>query len=320
MNKISSTLTSVQLIEITPDQAGQRVDNFLIKSLKKLPKSRLYRIIRKGEVRINKKRVKPEYKLCSGDMLRIPPVRLDEDNNGPVTIPAELLQRLETSVLYENEEILVLNKPGGLAVHSGSGLKYGVIDAMRLLRPQHDMELVHRLDRDTSGCLLLAKNRHSLRIMQRLLQSGEIRKTYQAIVKGHWKRSLTSIDLPLLRQTMPNGEKKVFVDDLGQTASTKIESIRHSSCQKVDYSLLQINLLTGRTHQIRVHCQSQQHEIAGDSKYGDRKFNQNMKSIGIRRLMLHASELEIPRNAHTKELSILAPEPAEFRKLKQDEQ
>ena len=319
MNKKTLSTSSVQLLEITRDQAGQRIDNFLIKTLKKLPRSRLYRIIRKGEVRVNKKRVKPEYKLCSADIVRIPPLRFEEDNDGPVVIPDELVNTLNESVLYENDDILVLNKPSGLAVHSGSGLRYGVIDVMRQLRPLHDIELVHRLDRDTSGCLLLAKNRQSLRAMQQLLQAGGIRKTYLAIVKGHWSHALTSIDLPLLKQTMSNGEKKVFIDETGQKAKTQIESIYHYSREKINYSLLRINLITGRTHQIRVHCQSQQHEIAGDMKYGDRSFNQKMKLLGCRRLMLHANSLEIPHNAHTKGLKISAPEPLEFRKLTQDE-
>lgn len=306
-------------MEITSDQAGQRIDNFLIKRLKKLPRSRLYRIIRKGEVRVNKKRVKPEYKLCPADVVRIPPLRLEENDDSPVIIPPDLLHKLNDSVLYENNDILVLNKPCGLAVHSGSGLRYGVIDAMRQLRQQHEIELVHRLDRDTSGCLLLAKNRRSLRTMQQLLRSGDMRKTYQAIVKGHWDKSLKAIDLALSKQTMSNGEKKVFADDRGQEARTLIESIQHYTCHNISYSLLRINLITGRTHQIRVHCQSQQHEISGDLKYGDRVFNQKMKSLGCRRLMLHANQLEIPRNAHTKALKILSPEPLEFRTLTQDE-
>lgn len=267
---------------------------------------------------MNKKRVKPEYKLCVGDSLRIPPVRLDESDSSPPKISISLLERLESSILYENNEIIVLDKPPGLAVHSGSGLRYGAVDAMRQLRQQDNVELVHRLDRDTSGCLLLAKSRASLLEMQRLLQSNEMRKSYLAIVKGHWDKSLTQINLPLRRQTMSNGEKKVFVDERGQNASTQIDQVRHFSQQGIDYSLLEILLLTGRTHQIRVHCQSQHHEVAGDPKYGDRKFNQRIKVLGSKRLLLHAVKLEIPKNAHTKALKIIAPEPHEFRKLIQE--
>lgn len=312
MNKITSVAPVVQFLEISEKQAGQRLDNFLLKTLKTLPKSRLYRIIRKGEVRVNKKRVKPDYKLIPGDRLRIPPVRIKNHDEGKVVVPDSLLKRLDSAILYEDDDILVLNKPTGLAVHSGSGLRYGVIDVMRRLRHQHDIELVHRLDRDTSGCLLLAKNRTSLLAMQKLLQSNAMQKRYLAIVKGHWHKSLKRIDLPLLRQTMPNGEKRVFVDERGQNAFTSIEQIRHLSRKGIHYSLLKIRLLTGRTHQIRAHCQSQHHEIGGDMKYGERQFNRQMKGLGCKRLLLHAVELEIPENGYTKTLKITAPIPGDF--------
>lgn len=307
--------SKVQFVEISESNAGQRIDNFLIKTLKNLPKSRLYRIIRKGEVRVNKKRIKPEYKLCIGDNVRIPPVFLEESDDAPVVIPQALLNKIELSVLFENDSIIVLNKPPGLAVHSGSGLRYGAIDVLRKLRPQYDIELVHRLDRDTSGCLLFAKTRQGLLAMQNLFKTQTLRKTYLAIVRGHWDISDTDIQLPLLKQTMPNGERKVFVDERGQLAHTKIEQVKHFSDNGMDYSFLRIRLLTGRTHQIRVHCKSQQHEIAGDVKYGDRQFNKMMKKLGIGRLLLHAAELEIPQNAHTKKLHVKAPVPHEFLKL-----
>lgn len=312
MNKITSVAPAVRFVDISEKQAGQRIDNFLLKTLKTLPKSRLYRIIRKGEVRVNKKRVKPDYKLIPGDRLRIPPVRLDGHDEGPVVLADSLLKQLDRAILYENDHILVLNKPSGLAVHSGSGLRFGVIDVMRRLRHQHDIELVHRLDRDTSGCLLLAKNRASLLAMQKLLQSSVMQKRYLAVVKGHWDKSQKRIDLPLLRQTMPNGEKRVFVDERGQQAITGIDQVRHLSSQGIHYSLLKIRLLTGRTHQIRAHCQSQQHEISGDVKYGDRQFNRKMKGLGCKRLLLHAVELEIPKNDYTKALKIIAPVSGEF--------
>ena len=271
--------SKVQFVDITESQEGQRIDNFLIKTLKKLPRSRLYRIIRKGEVRVNKKRVKPEYKLCPGDQVRIPPVQLEISEDTEVIISEEMQHKVSSAILYENDGIIVLNKPSGLAVHSGSGLRFGAIDVLRKLREESDVELVHRLDRDTSGCLLFAKNRKSLLAMQNLFKSQQLRKTYMAIVKGHWDKSLTDIQLPLLKQTMSNGERKVFVDDRGQQAHTQIEQVSHFSSHDIDYSLLRIRLLTGRTHQIRVHCKSQHHEIAGDAKYGDRKFNKNIKKI-----------------------------------------
>ncbi len=307
--------SKVQFVDITESQEGQRIDNFLIKTLKNLPRSRLYRIIRKGEVRVNKKRIKPEYKLCVGDQVRIPPVQLDESENSSVVITQELQDKINALILFENDSIIVLNKPSGLAVHSGSGLRFGAIDILRKLREKSDVELVHRLDRDTSGCLLFAKNRQSLLAMQNLFKSQQLRKTYLAIVKGHWDKSVSEIQLPLLKQTMSNGERKVFVDERGQQAHTMIEQISHFSKKGVDYSLLKIRLLTGRTHQIRVHCKSQNHEIAGDEKYGDRKFNKNIKKISGGRLLLHASELEIPSNDHTKKLDIKAPVPKEMVKL-----
>ncbi len=315
MNKISQNTASVQFVEITDNQNGQRLDNFLLKCLKNLPKSRLYRIIRKGEVRVNKKRVKPEYKLQVGDSLRIPPIRLQTDESKPMVIPDSLVEKLSQSILYENEDIVVLNKPSGLAVHSGSGLRFGVIDIMRQLK-SNDIELVHRLDRDTSGCLLLAKNRAALVTMQRFLQSNKMVKTYCAVVRGHWDKSLLMVELPLLKQTMPNGERKVFIDDRGQVAKTQIVDVQLFSKNMVDYSYLKIKLLTGRTHQIRVHCQSQQHQIAGDEKYGDRQFNKLMKQqFKSKRLLLHAISLEIPEFGHTKDLKITAPEPIEIASL-----
>jgi len=307
--------SKVQFVDVTESQQGQRIDNYLLKTLKGVPKSRVYRIIRKGEVRVNKKRIKPEYKLNAGDKIRIPPVRMESGDNGPVSIPEQLLKKLQAAILFENDSIIVLNKPSGLAVHSGSGLRYGAIDALRLLRPDNEIELVHRLDRDTSGCLLFAKSRTSLLAMQNLFKTSRLVKTYQAIVKGHWDASVTRIQLPLLKQTMPNGERKVFVDNRGQQADTEILTASCFSRGGVDYSLLTIRLWTGRTHQIRVHCKSQQHEIGGDQKYGDREFNRLIKNLGAGRLLLHAKELEIPQNDHTKGLGIIAPQPQEFAKL-----
>ena len=305
----------VRFVEINASSDGQRIDNFLLKTLKGLPKSRLYRIIRKGEVRVNKKRIKPEYKLKLGDQVRIPPLRLEAENDQEVKISDDLQALLESAILFENDAIIILNKPSGLAVHSGSGLRYGAIDALRVMRPNTDIELVHRLDRDTSGCLLFAKTRPALLAMQSLFQSSRMRKTYQAIVKGCWDSKVMRILSPLLKQTMPNGERRVYVDERGQKADTEIVSMQHYTKNNIDFSLLTIRLWTGRTHQIRVHCQSLGHEIAGDAKYGDREFNRQIKKLGAGRLLLHAAQLEIPQNDHTKELKIIAPQPREFELL-----
>ena len=199
-------------MEISAAQLNQRLDNFLIKRLDNVPRTRVYRIIRKGEVRVNRKRCKPDYKLQIGDQVRIPPLHLDGDRPRRSRPSRALLKNLENAVLYENSQLLVVDKPVGVAVHAGSGVDYGVIDAMRLLYPQSDIELVHRLDRDTSGCLLLAKNRQALLALQTQLKSGQIGKHYTAVVQGHWPRDLGEVNLPLKKYHLANGERRVRVD------------------------------------------------------------------------------------------------------------
>jgi 23S rRNA pseudouridine955/2504/2580 synthase len=311
--------STVRFIEIDERQNGQRVDNFLLKTIKGLPRSRLYRIIRKGEVRVNKKRIKPDYKLQAGDLLRIPPLQLDPAADGRAPrIPAKLSEQLAAAILYEDDNLLVIDKPAGLAVHSGSGVAFGVIDVLRPLHPGCELELAHRLDRDTSGCLLLAKNRKALLEIQGQLQQNALRKNYLAAVHGFWDRSVSRVDEPLRRCNMPNGERRMRVDPQGQGADTRIEAVRHLRYQGRQLSLLNIRLLTGRTHQIRVHCQSQRHPIIGDDKYGDRELDKSLRQAGIRRLMLHAQSLEIPAGAHTKETTIEAPMPDTFHLLTKD--
>jgi 23S rRNA pseudouridine955/2504/2580 synthase len=312
LEKKTSSTSPVRLIEIGPEQQGQRIDNFLIKTLKSVPRTRVYRIIRKGEVRVNKKRVKPEYKLCLGDSVRVPPVRSEGSEQDEVTLPGDLVALIEKSILFENESIVIVNKPAGLAVHSGSGVRFGLIDVMRQLRANSPIELVHRLDRDTSGCVMLAKGREALLSMQSLLRSDELRKHYIAIVKGHWPVKLTQIDSRLKRVTMPNGEKRVFVDPAGQSAETLIESVVHGKRGELLFSQVEILLKTGRTHQIRVHCQSVGHSIGGDAKYGDRDFDRLLRHAGCKRLLLHANRLELPQTAHTQAIEVVAPRPAEF--------
>jgi len=296
------------VIEITSAQVNQRVDNFLLKTLKNIPRTRIYRIIRKGEVRVNKKRIKPDYKLKIGDLLRVPPLRIDDDNTGEKAIQDWHLQNLESNIIFENKHLIVIDKPSGLAVHSGSGVDFGVIDIMRKLRTDSEIELVHRLDRDTSGCLLLAKHRQSLLAMQGCVQSNSLMKFYQAVVKGRWPEDLVEINHRLKKMHLPNGERRVYVDSSGQKALTRIVEIHSGE----DSSRLGIQLVTGRTHQIRVHCQAEGHEIAGDRKYGDRDFNRNMKKRGMKRLMLHASRLELPATEYNDEIVINAPLPEAF--------
>lgn len=307
--------SGVSYIEVGANQAGQRLDNFLLKTLKQLPKSRLYRIIRKGEVRINKKRVKPEYRLQAGDQVRIPPFGNDPEHSSEPRITAAQIERLNSRILYENGSLLVIDKPSGLAVHSGSGLSFGAIDILRKMRPDDELELAHRLDRDTSGCLIFAKHRPALLEIQRFLQQNALGKTYRALVLGSWDPQVHEVNLALRRRTMSNGERRVFVNTAGQSATTRFKRLGTYQRNGVTYSQLDVELLTGRTHQIRVHCQAQGHPIAGDDKYGERDFNRNMRKLGCRRLMLHAHRLEIPANAHTPGLVLVAPEPKTFTEL-----
>ncbi len=311
MNPIKSQKTTVSLVEISAAQLGQRLDNFLFKQLDDVPRTRIYRIIRKGEVRVNKKRCKPEYKLQIGDEVRIPPLRLEPETRGKSKPSQQLVARMEQSILFENDNILIINKPSGLAVHAGSGLDYGVIDAMRLLRPENDIELVHRLDRDTSGCLLLSKRRPALLAMQTSLQNKSLAKNYRAVVKGWWPHDLTEIKLALKKTYLPNGERRVRVDSSGKEAFSRFKLVHGGKL----FSLIQVELVTGRTHQIRVHCQAQGHEIAGDDKYGDAEFNRSMRKRAIRRLMLHAASLELPVSRYTPKVVVNAPLPAEFEQL-----
>ncbi len=300
--------TAVQTIEAGRAELGQRLDNFLIKTLKQVPRTRIYRIIRKGEVRVNKKRIKPDYKLKLGDLIRVPPMRDEQDKSPTVAISKNWLSRLEEAILFENRHLIVINKPEGLAVHSGSGVNFGVIDIMRLLRPDSDMELVHRLDRDTSGCLILALHRQALLVLQNCVQNNTMIKIYNAVVKGTWPEGVSELSHRLKKAHMPNGERRVYADPTGQTAQTLVLNQQNGRrC-----SLLTIRLVTGRTHQIRVHCQAEGHEVVGDSKYGNRQFNRDMKKQGMRRLMLHASRLELPKTAYNDEVVINAPVPESF--------
>jgi len=311
LNNNTSQKTNVSFIEVSTAQVNQRLDNFLLKTLKNVPKTRIYRIIRKGEVRVNKKRCKPDYKLGIGDLIRVPPLRLESKHDPKTYIPPGLIEAIEKAVLFENKHLVVIDKPAGLAVHSGSGISFGVIDIMRRIRPETEIELVHRLDRDTSGCLLLAKHRQSLLEMQGRLQDNSIKKNYLAVVKGHWPVGKTEITHALKRITLANGERRVHVDPGGQKALTRITQ----NTPGEEYSVLSIELLTGRTHQIRVHCQAEGHELAGDTKYGDAGFNRLMRKRGIKRLMLHASRLELPHTEFNPEIVINAQLPDLFNRL-----
>ena len=283
-------LLPVQHIKVSADEAGQRVDNYLCRVLKGVPKTRVYRIIRKGEVRVNKKRVTAQYRLMSDDMLRVPPVRLslkDETLRAPKTV----VERLSDAVLYEDDGLIILNKPAGIAVHGGSGIACGVIESLRQMRPHEKaLELVHRLDRDTSGCLMVAKKRTMLRHIHEQLQKREgVEKIYHALVDGRWPTRKLWVNAPLEKNTLRSGERMVRVQVAGKPSKTRYQVLQRLQ----QATLIEASPLTGRTHQIRVHCLHAGHAILGDQKYGSDGSNQRFKSVGLNRLFLHAASLQL---------------------------
>jgi len=297
-----SRQSGVRKVRIDTEQAGQRIDNFLRRELPGLPKSRLYRIIRRGEVRVNGGRIKVEYRLAAGDEVRIPPARV---NDGPGEAPPGKIASLENHVLFEDKRILVINKPSGIAVHGGSGISHGVIELLRESRPEiRDLSLVHRLDRETSGCLVLAKRRSALRELHERFRQGTVEKNYLALVAGDWQFGEHLVDAPLLVQHRKNGERHVVVSDGGKAARTLFRLSRTFG----RYSLLQCQPETGRTHQIRVHALHAGHPLAGDDRYGDAEVNTAAAKLGLKRLFLHAQSIAFPDDSGN-ELHFTAPLP-----------
>ncbi len=285
----SQAATGVQLLEVSAGLEGQRIDNFLLARLKGVPKTMIYRILRKGEVRVNKGRIKPDYRIKEGDIVRVPPMRMTQADE-PVPLAKGLLDRLEEAIVYEDKGLIVLNKPAGIAVHGGSGLTYGVIEAFRQMRPIcKEIELVHRLDRDTSGLLLIAKKRSILRHLHEALRDDKVDKRYMALVRGRWPASRKQVDAPLQKSNVRSGERLVEVNPEGKDALTLFKVIRRFG----DYAtMLEASPITGRTHQIRVHALYAGHAIAGDTKYGDEDFSSEIRELGGKRLFLHASDLK----------------------------
>jgi 23S rRNA pseudouridine955/2504/2580 synthase len=308
MSALSPQSNKVQFIEISTHHAGQRIDNFLLSLEKGVPKSRIYRALRKGEVRVNKGRIKQTYKLQLGDVVRVPPLRLAEPAETP-QVSDSLRALIETHIVFEDEAMLVLNKPAGLAVHAGSQIQMGVIEALRQIRAELPfLELVHRLDRDTSGCLLLAKSRESLLNLQQQMLSDGIDKRYLTLLKGHITQDERLVEKPLEKNTMSSGERMVQVSEHGKYAKTLF-------IQRDDYStaqLVEVKLFTGRTHQIRVHAASTGHPVAGDDKYGDKAFNKVIKTHGLKRMFLHAWRLTITHPISQTGLELEAPLPDEL--------
>lgn len=303
MTTTPSQTSGVQMLEVPPELAGQRIDNYLRNQLKGVPKTLIYRILRKGEVRVNKGRIKPEYKLQAGDLVRVPPLRLAERDE-PAPLAQGLLERLEAAIVYEDKALIVLSKPAGIAVHGGSGLNYGVIEAFRQLRPDaKELELVHRLDRDTSGLLMIAKKRSMLRHLHQELRGDGVDKRYMALVRGRWETGKKQVNAPLLKNTLRSGERMVEVTDEGKEALTLFKVLRRFG----DFAtLVEARPITGRTHQIRVHARHAGHAIAGDNKYGDEEFSREIRELGGKRLFLHAYALKVPL-PDGGELSLEAP-------------
>ena len=294
-------------MEIGPEDADQRIDNYLLRILKGVPKSRIYRLLRKGEVRVNRGRARPDYRLAAGDQVRIPPVTTAADKPGPGPVPG---RQLAGRILHEDDRLLVVDKPAGMAVHGGSGLSFGVIEALRAARPEAKfLELVHRLDRETSGCLILAKRRSALRALHEQLRENRMDKRYFALLRGRLQPPRQRVDAPLRRNQLRGGERMVQVAGDGKPARTDFSLAEALP----GASLVEAVLHTGRTHQIRVHAAHLGHPLAGDDKYGDPDFNRRLRSLGLNRLFLHAHFIACDHPATGERFQISAPLDAELR-------
>jgi len=296
----NSAPTQVHHVVVEAPHAGQRIDNFLLRHLKGVPRSHIYRILRGGQVRVNGSRIKAAYRLALGDRVRLPPVRLGGEPGGAVKVPEGVCAEVEASILREDRDLIVINKPSGLAVHGGSGVPYGVIEVLRQSRPAGEMlELVHRLDRATSGCLLIARRREVLLSLHEDLRSGRVDKRYHALAAGRWRDEERTVLAPLKR----GAGGRVGVAAGGRHAHTEMHVVRRFAAA----TLLEVSLRTGRTHQIRVHAAHLGHPLAGDDKYGDFGFNRRLRGLGLRRLFLHASELRFTLPGSRRRQRVRAP-------------
>lgn len=308
--------TAVRRQVLGEDDAGSRVDKVLARLLPGVPRTRLLRLLRRGEVRLNGKRVGGEERVATGDVLRIPPVRLEApgtDGGEPARrVPQRLIDAVEQAVIHQDERLLVIDKPSGIAVHGGSGIGFGVIEALRASRPEETLELVHRLDRDTSGCLLVARRRSTLRSLHALLREDAFDKRYLALVRGKWELGKKLIDAPLRTDLRVGGERTVRVDANGKAAQSEIRAVQFFGRLA---TLVEVRLLTGRTHQIRVHAAWAGHPVAGDDKYGDAAFNEQLRGFGLKRLFLHAHSIGFTDPERQVDLAISAPLSAELKEV-----
>lgn len=295
----------VRLVEIGPERDGQRIDNALMTLLKGVPRSLVYRLLRTGQVRVNGKRAKPETRLAAGDTLRIPPVRVAEREEGAA--PAGMIKAVSDSIIFEDKHFLVVDKPVGIAAHGGSGVSHGAIELLRAARPHEHLELVHRLDRDTSGVLVLARSRSGLTGLQRLIRDNEVTKQYLCLMTGTPRKARFDVNAPLLKSVMQGGERMVRVDDAGKPSLTFFQEVEQYPRSR----LMQATLGTGRTHQIRVHAQYVGHPLAGDPKYGDEEANKRFRTLGLKRMFLHAARMSFDLDGRNYDFS--APLPDELK-------
>jgi 23S rRNA pseudouridine955/2504/2580 synthase len=298
----------VTLRTVTADEAGQRIDNFLMRHFKTVPRSRVYRLLRKGEVRVNRKRVDAEYRIQEGDEVRLPPVRIDAGEE-PGRPSSSLLELLERAVIFQDRHLLVVDKPAGVAVHGGSGMSFGVIEALRASRPRETLELVHRLDRDTSGCLLIARDRATLTALHALIRNGGMHKTYMALVAGSWQLGTKRIDAPLATDNRQHGERHVKVAPAGKDSVSVFKPLQFFGPLA---TLMEVDIPTGRTHQIRVHASFAGHPLLGDDKYGDHERNAELKQHGLKRTFLHAQSVAFEWPGSGVPFHVSAPLPVEL--------
>ena len=311
--RLYSPKSPVIMRTVTGDEAGQRIDNFLMRHFKSVPRSRVYRLLRKGEVRVNRKRVDAEYRIQEGDAVRLPPVRLeaaDESGRaGPMRPSSSLQELIEGAVIFQDKHLLVIDKPAGVAVHGGSGMSFGVIEALRASRPRETLELVHRLDRDTSGCLLVSRDRATLTRLHALIRNGGMHKTYLALVAGSWQLGGKRIDAPLATDNRQHGERHVRVAAAGKSSVSVFRPVQFFGALA---TLMEVDIPTGRTHQIRVHASFAGHPLLGDDKYGDRERNAELKRVGLRRTFLHAQSVAFEWPGSGVPFHASAPLPAEL--------
>jgi 23S rRNA pseudouridine955/2504/2580 synthase len=288
-------------LQVGADEAGQRIDNYLARYLKGVPRSHIYRILRRGEVRVNSGRIQARYKVRAGDTVRIPPIRLAPVTSAPSVVRGE---SLAPRILFENERCLVIDKPAGMAVHGGSGVSQGVIERLRAERPDAAcLELAHRLDRETSGCLVIALRRSFLRSFHEQLRAGQVRKQYLALLAGRWSGGRRRVDVALRKNQVQGGERIVRVDASGKESVSVFSPVTRFA----QATLIEVELETGRTHQIRVHAAHIGHPLAGDPKYGDRDFNREMRALGLRRMFLHAHGVEFRDGGNDERIHVSAP-------------